>query len=93
MLCVGGRASKAPVDSAEALKRAALAVSRRTSDLGDRGWGALLDRHNEAVRKELARFRGREVKTLGDGFLATCDGPARAVPAPPLFPIRYGRLA
>jgi class 3 adenylate cyclase len=53
--------------------------TKRASELGDRGWGALIDRHNEAVRKELARFRGREVKTLGDGFLATFDGPARAV--------------
>jgi class 3 adenylate cyclase len=39
----------------------------------------LLDRHNEAVRQQLARFRGREIKSLGDGFLATFDGPARAV--------------
>src|SRR5205823_9540841 len=53
--------------------------TQRASELGDRGWGALVDRHNEAVRKELARFRGREVKTLGDGFLATFDAPARAV--------------
>jgi len=53
--------------------------TKRASELGDRGWGALLDRHNDAVRKELARFRGREVKALGDGFLATFDGPARAV--------------
>ena len=37
------------------------------------------ERHDNAVRRELARFGGREVKTLGDGFLATFDGPARAV--------------
>ena len=53
--------------------------TKRAAELGDRGWGALLGRHNETVRMELARFRGREVKTLGDGFLATFDGPARAV--------------
>ena len=39
----------------------------------------MLDRHNEIVRGELERWRGKEVKTLGDGFLATFDGPARAV--------------
>jgi class 3 adenylate cyclase len=39
----------------------------------------LLDRHDAAVRQQIARFRGREVKNLGDGFLATFDGPARAV--------------
>jgi class 3 adenylate cyclase len=49
------------------------------SDLGDRRWRDLLDRHDSAVRRQLARFRGREVKTTGDGFLATFDGPARAV--------------
>jgi len=47
--------------------------------LGDRAWRALLQRHDEAVRDCLARFRGREVKTVGDGFVATFDGPARAV--------------
>jgi hypothetical protein len=42
-------------------------------------WGALFDRHDAAVRQQIRRFRGREVKSLGDGFLATFDGPARAV--------------
>ena len=51
----------------------------RASALGDRDWLALLDRHNERVREELRRFRGREIGTTGDGFLATFDGPARAV--------------
>jgi pimeloyl-ACP methyl ester carboxylesterase len=46
--------------------------------LGDRRWRALLDDHHSAVRRELARFRGREVHTAGNGFLATFDGPARA---------------
>lgn len=53
--------------------------TRRAAELGDRGWRSLLDRHDEAVRQQFARFRGREVKNLGDGFLATFDGPARAV--------------
>jgi class 3 adenylate cyclase len=53
--------------------------TKRASDLGDRRWRALLDQHNNIVRHQLARFRGQEVKTLGDGFLATFDGPARAV--------------
>ncbi len=46
---------------------------------GDRRWRDLLDGHHQAIRKELARFRGREVKTIGDGFLATFDGPARGI--------------
>jgi len=49
------------------------------SRLGDRRWRDLLARHDEAVRRELAVHRGREVKTTGDGFLATFDGPARAI--------------
>jgi class 3 adenylate cyclase len=48
-------------------------------ELGDRRWTELLERHHAAVRRELDRFRGREVDTAGDGFLATFDGPARAV--------------
>jgi class 3 adenylate cyclase/pimeloyl-ACP methyl ester carboxylesterase len=47
--------------------------------LGDRAWRDLLSRHHAAVRRELARFRGREQDTAGDGFLATFDGPARAI--------------
>jgi len=47
--------------------------------LGDRRWRDLLERHHEAVRRELVRWRGREVDTAGDGFLATFDGPARAI--------------
>ncbi len=47
--------------------------------LGDRAWRDLLHDHHVAVRRELERFRGREVDTAGDGFLATFDGPARAV--------------
>jgi class 3 adenylate cyclase/pimeloyl-ACP methyl ester carboxylesterase len=53
--------------------------TKRAAELGDRRWRALLDRHDEAVRAQIGRFRGHEVKSLGDGFLATFDGPARAV--------------
>jgi class 3 adenylate cyclase/pimeloyl-ACP methyl ester carboxylesterase len=53
--------------------------TRRAAELGDRQWRALLERHDQAVRAELQRHRGRAVKSLGDGFLATFDGPARAV--------------
>jgi pimeloyl-ACP methyl ester carboxylesterase len=49
------------------------------ADLGDRRWRDLLERHNTLVRHELGRFRGRELNTAGDGFLATFDGPARAI--------------
>jgi pimeloyl-ACP methyl ester carboxylesterase len=48
-------------------------------ELGDRGWRELLERHNALVRRELLRYRGREVDSAGDGFLATFDGPARAI--------------
>ena len=53
--------------------------TRRAAALGDRRWRELLEAHHAATRRELARHRGREVKTLGDGFLAAFDGPARAV--------------
>ena len=53
--------------------------TRHATRLGDRAWGLLLERHHAIVRKELDRFRGREIDTAGDGFLATFDGPARAV--------------
>src|SRR5437763_14939602 len=53
--------------------------TERAAELGDRRWRELLSTHDAAVRRELERFRGREVDTAGDGFLATFDGPARAV--------------
>ena len=53
--------------------------TRRAGELGDARWKALLERHNELVRRQLERHRGREVKSTGDGFLATFDGPARGV--------------
>ena len=53
--------------------------TKRAVELGDRRWRQLLNTHDAAVRRELERFRGREVDTAGDGFFATFDGPARAV--------------
>jgi class 3 adenylate cyclase len=53
--------------------------TRRAADMGDRDWHALLDAHDAVVRAQLARFRGREVNTSGDGFLAMFDGPQRAI--------------
>ncbi len=53
--------------------------TKTASALGDRAWRGLLDSQNEVLRRELARFRGSEIKTLGDGMLATFDGPARAI--------------
>lgn len=49
--------------------------------IGDRAWRDLLDRHEADVRRQLLRFRGRELDTAGDGFLASFDGPARAIRA------------
>jgi len=53
--------------------------TQRAADLGDKRWRELLERHHEAIRRELARYRGRELGTAGDGFFASFDGPARAV--------------
>ncbi len=53
--------------------------TRRAAEIGDRNWHALLDAHDAVVRSQLARFRGREVNTSGDGFLAMFDGPQRAI--------------
>jgi class 3 adenylate cyclase len=55
--------------------------TRLATELGDRRWHRKLEQHNAMVREQLTRFRGREVKTTGDGFLATFDGPARAIRA------------
>ena len=51
----------------------------RAAELGDQRWRDLLAQYYAMVRRELARFRGREIDTAGDGFLATFDGPARAI--------------
>ena len=53
--------------------------TRRAAEMGDRDWRALLDAHDAVIRSQLARFRGREVNTSGDGFLAMFDGPQRAI--------------
>ena len=53
--------------------------TERAAVMGDRAWQELLDSHHALVRKELAQFRGREIKTVGDAFIATFDGPARAM--------------
>jgi class 3 adenylate cyclase len=53
--------------------------TQRAAELGDSRWRKVLESHESITRRELKRFRGREVKTTGDGFLATFDGPARAI--------------
>jgi class 3 adenylate cyclase len=53
--------------------------TERAAELGDRAWRDLLDRHDQVVRRQIERFRGREVNTVGDGFVATFDGPGRAI--------------
>jgi class 3 adenylate cyclase len=53
--------------------------TEQAAALGDREWRDLLSRHHAVVRRALARFRGRELDTAGDGFFATFDGPARAI--------------
>jgi pimeloyl-ACP methyl ester carboxylesterase len=53
--------------------------TERAGELGDKRWRELLERHHQAVRRELTRFSGREIDTAGDGFLAAFDGPARAI--------------
>jgi class 3 adenylate cyclase len=53
--------------------------TERAASLGDNAWRDVLEQHHASVRRELAHFRGQEITTTGDGFLATFDGPARAV--------------
>jgi pimeloyl-ACP methyl ester carboxylesterase len=54
-------------------------ATAKALELGDRAWRELLERHHAIVRRELSRFRGREIDTAGDGFFAAFDGPARAI--------------
>ncbi len=56
-----------------------VASTNEVTRLGDRRWSETLDRYDASVRRQLTRFRGREIKTTGDGTLATFDGPARAI--------------
>lgn len=53
--------------------------TKRMAEIGDHRWRELRDQHDTLIRRELARHRGREVETAGDSFLATFDGPARAI--------------
>jgi class 3 adenylate cyclase len=53
--------------------------TQRAAEMGDRRWRHLIESVESAVKRDLTRFRGRAVKTMGDGFLATFDGPARAI--------------
>jgi class 3 adenylate cyclase len=53
--------------------------TERAAELGDRRWRELLEQHHALVRRELARYRGQEVDTAGDGVFASFDGPARAI--------------
>jgi pimeloyl-ACP methyl ester carboxylesterase len=75
--------SREPAESERALATVLftdiVGSTERAAELGDRGWRQLLERHDAAVRRQLSLHRGREVKTMGDGFLATFDGPGRAI--------------
>jgi class 3 adenylate cyclase len=53
--------------------------TERALSLGDQQWRSLLDEHDRSIRNELHRFRGKEINTTGDGFVASFDGPARAI--------------
>jgi class 3 adenylate cyclase len=53
--------------------------TERAAELGDRRWRSVLDAHDGTVREQLSRFRGKEINTTGDGFVASFDGPARAI--------------
>ena len=53
--------------------------TERAASLGDNAWRSLLDAHDRSIRQQLRRFRGREINTTGDGFVACFDGPARAI--------------
>ena len=73
-----------PIDSSDRILATVLFLdiassTERAAELGDTPWRNLLNSYYAIVRKELARFRGKETNTTGDGFLATFDGPARAV--------------
>jgi class 3 adenylate cyclase len=76
---VGSRASEPERALATVLFTDIVGSTEKAGELGDRGWRQLLERHDAIVRRQLALHRGREVKTMGDGFLATFDGPARAI--------------
>ena len=56
-----------------------VASTEHLASVGDRRWRTMLDAHDRAVREQLRRFRGREIKTTGDGFHACFDRPGRAI--------------
>jgi len=56
-----------------------VASTTRAGEMGDKAWRELLQAHDATIRREIARFRGNEVKVTGDGFLVMFDGPARAI--------------
>ncbi len=64
----------------------------QAATMGDRRWREVREQHDRVTRAQLARFRGREVKTLGDGFLAVFDGPARGVRCAKAICTSVGRL-
>jgi len=64
----------------------------KAAELGDRGWRELLSEHHGLIRRELARGRGRELDTAGDGFFASFDGPARAIRCATRISEEVGRL-
>jgi class 3 adenylate cyclase len=66
--------------------------TRRASEIGDAAWADLLQAHHEIVREQIRRHGGREVNTAGDGFLATFDGPARAIRCALAIGSEVGRL-
>jgi class 3 adenylate cyclase len=73
-----------PIDSSDRVLATVVffdiaASTERAAALGDTAWRNLLNSYYAVVRKELARYRGKETNTTGDSFLATFDGPARAV--------------
>jgi class 3 adenylate cyclase len=78
---ITGRRGRATADTALAtiLFTDIVDSTRSAAAAGDRRWRELLDLHDAMVRRQLERFRGQEVKHTGDGFLATFDGPARAI--------------
>ncbi len=76
---VGSRASDPERALATVLFTDIVGSTEKAAQMGDRGWRQLLERHDAAVRRQLTLHRGREVKTMGDGFLATFDGPVRAI--------------
>jgi len=53
--------------------------TQHATEMGDRRWRGLIESHNKLMHTEINRFKGRVVKSTGDGFLATFDGPARAI--------------